>query len=297
MTSYLLRRALVAVLLVFVVSSTALLLTRLVPGDFTSEQIDLDPATRARMRADAGLDQPVLQQYVRWVGGALRLDFGRSLVYSRPVLDMVRERFVNTAILAFTALVLATLIGVPLGVISGSGPGALSRAIRLISIVLLSVPPLVASLVMVLIAARTGWWAFGGMTSWSAADLSWSTWLADVGRHVPVPLRGAGAAVRPPSWSVCRRRPSRTPWSICSCAPAWRAESAAPKPSSCTRGADRSVRCWVSTASSSAASSAAPSSSRWSLAWPGPRDVCCSTRCAAAISIWWPDASRRARWH
>lgn len=187
MTTYLLRRALVAVLLVFVVSSTALLLTRVVPGDFTSEQFDLDAATRTRLRAEAGLDQPILVQYARWVGGALHLDFGRSLVYQRPVLDMVRERFVNTAMLALTALVLATLIGVPLGVLSGGAAGRTAHLIRLASVTMLSMPPLVASLIMVLIALRTGWWPLGGMTSWSAADLSWAGWFADLARHLPVP--------------------------------------------------------------------------------------------------------------
>lgn len=187
MTAYLLRRALVAVLLVFAVSSAALLLTRLAPGDFTSAQIDLDAETRTRLRAEAGLDQPLLQQYVRWVGGALRLDFGRSLIYSRPVSAMVRERLLNTSVLALAALLVATLIGLPLGILSGSSPGVTSWLIGLGSIVLLSVPPLVASLVMVLIAARTGWWPLGGITSSGAVDLSWTAWLADLARHLPVP--------------------------------------------------------------------------------------------------------------
>lgn len=187
MTRYLLRRALVAALLVFVVSSAALLLTRLAPGDFTSQQFDLDAATRARLRAEAGLDQPVVQQYLRWVGGALHLDFGRSLVYSRPVSEMVGERLLNTSMLGLTALVIATLVGVPLGIVSGSSGPAVSRVIRLLSVVLLSVPPLIASLAMVLLAARTGWWPLGGMLSSAASDLSWSAWLVDLGRHLPVP--------------------------------------------------------------------------------------------------------------
>jgi peptide/nickel transport system permease protein len=187
MTFYLLRRASIAVLLVFVVSSAAMLLTRLAPGDFTSEQFNLDPAVRARMRAEAGLDQPLLQQYARWLGGALQLDFGRSLIYSRPVADMVRERLLNTAVLGSAALFIATLIGVPLGIVSGSSNRALARTIRLGSLVLLSVPPLVASLGMVLLAARTGWWPLSGITSSGAADLAWSARIADLARHLPVP--------------------------------------------------------------------------------------------------------------
>jgi peptide/nickel transport system permease protein len=188
MTLFCLRRFFVAVLLVFTVSSAALLLTRLAPGDVTSEQIlEIDAATRARLRAEAGLDQPILQQYARWIGGAARLDFGRSLIYSRPVAEMVGERLVNTAVLGFAALVLATIIGLPLGIVSGSSTNALSRVIRVASLVCLSVPPLVASLALVLVAARTGWWPIGGMTSSAAADLSWSAWLVDLARHLPVP--------------------------------------------------------------------------------------------------------------
>lgn len=186
MIAYLLRRAVVAVVLVFVVSSAALVITRLAPGDFTSEQFDLDPAVRARMRAEAGLDQPLLQQYGRWIGGALRLDFGRSLIYSRPVTDMVRERLLNTAVLGAAALLVATVIGVPLGIIAGSSNRTLARAIRFGSLVMLSVPPLVASLAMVLLAARTGWWPLGGITS-AVADLSWSARIVDLARHLPVP--------------------------------------------------------------------------------------------------------------
>lgn len=189
MGRYLVRRLGFALLLVFVVSSAALLLTRLAPGDATTEEaLNLDPIAIDRMRAELGLDRPFAVQYFSWLAGAVRFDFGRSLLYSRPVGSLVGERALNTAVLAIAALVLATVIGIPLGVYSGSrtrGPGR--SIVRAISVFAISVPPLVGSLALVFLAARTGWFPVGGMTSQGGLELSWGRWLADVARHLPIP--------------------------------------------------------------------------------------------------------------
>ena len=193
MGRYLLRRLVFAILLVFVVSSSALLLTRLAPGDFTTEQAFANPETRARLRAELGLDRPLAAQYLSWLGGAVRFDFGRSLLYARPVNALLGERAANTAVLAVTALVLATLIGIPLGIYSGSRPRGTGRAIvRVISVLGISMPPLIGSLLLVFIAARTGWLPVGGMTSAAGLDMTWSAWFADLARHLPVPALALG---------------------------------------------------------------------------------------------------------
>jgi peptide/nickel transport system permease protein len=126
-------------------------------------------------------------QYAAWVGNAVRFDFGTSLLYSRPVAGLLAERAANTAVLAATALGLATLVGIPLGIYTGTRPTGPGPAIvRVLSLVLVSVPPLVGSLVLLLVAARTGWAPAGGMTS-GLTDVSWSARLADLARHLPVP--------------------------------------------------------------------------------------------------------------
>lgn len=190
MGRYLLRRLGFALLLVFVVSSSALLLTQLAPGDITSETaLAMTPEARALLRAELGLDRPMAVQYLSWLRGVARLDFGRSLLYSRPVLTLVSERALNTAVLATAAILLATLIGIPLGVYSGSRSRGVGPAlVRGISVAGLSVPPLVGSLLLVFIAARTGWLPAGGMSSASGADLGWAAWLADIGSHMPIPV-------------------------------------------------------------------------------------------------------------
>ena len=189
MARYLLRRALFALVLIVVVSSAALLVTLLAPGDFTTEDaFNQDPALIAQRRHDLGLDRPVLTQYADWAARAVRFDFGNSLLYARPVSDLLGERALNTAVLAVAALLAASFIGIPLGIYTGvRRHGAGVRVVQMISLVFLSMPPLLASLALVMMAARTGWLPVGGMLSAGASELSWARWLADLARHVPLP--------------------------------------------------------------------------------------------------------------
>jgi ABC-type dipeptide/oligopeptide/nickel transport system permease component len=78
------RRALQAVLLVFVSSSAALLLVRLGPGDHLAS-FETNPAAAAAERHRLGLDRPAAVQYAAWLTRAVRLDFGESTKYQRPV--------------------------------------------------------------------------------------------------------------------------------------------------------------------------------------------------------------------
>lgn len=188
MGRYLLRRLGFALILVFVVSSAALLLTRLAPGDFAMTQgTDLSEAERDRIRENFGLNRSLPAQYLSWLGGAIRFDFGDSLLYARPVSSLIGERALNTGVLAATALLLATLTGIPLGVYSGTASRPGRSIVRALSVLGLSVPPLVGSIALVYLAARTGWFPVGGMTSSSGIELAWAAWLADLARHLPLP--------------------------------------------------------------------------------------------------------------
>lgn len=158
---FVLRRTAFAVALVFVVSSASLVLAHFAPPEDTFGN---ERAVLERERHRLGFDQPLVQQYSQWLGRSLRFDFGESLRFRRPVSALVRERAGNTALLGVSGLLLATLIGIPLGVFTGSRRGGvLVAAARMVSIVLLSFPPLVTSLVLLLVAARTGWLPAGGL--------------------------------------------------------------------------------------------------------------------------------------
>jgi peptide/nickel transport system permease protein len=150
-----------AILLIVVVSSAALMLVEAAPGDHVSG-FDLDPVSAAAERHRLGLDRPLLVKYGAWLGRAVRLDLGESLKYRRPVGELVIERAQKTALLGIAALVLATAIGMPAGIFTGSRHNALVMIARGLSLLCVSVPPLVTSFGLLLLAARTGWFPVGG---------------------------------------------------------------------------------------------------------------------------------------
>jgi peptide/nickel transport system permease protein len=187
MLAYLARRLIFAAFLVFAVSSLSLLLVRLAPGDYATESLGIaaHAETIAQTRRLYGLDRSFAQQYGHWLSRAAHFDFGRSMAYDRPVAALIPERAANTAILAFTALLAATIVGIPLGIISGSRRnGVVPIVIRTVSITLLSMPPLLTSLLLVFVAARTGWLPIGGMGG--SADVSGGA-LVDFVRHLILP--------------------------------------------------------------------------------------------------------------
>jgi peptide/nickel transport system permease protein len=189
MRAFLVRRVAFALVLVACSSSAAFLLTRAAPGDVTAQ---LGPFAKAEevaaTRARFGLDQSVIQQWATWTWRAMRLDFGDSFLYNRPVSRVLGPAALNTAVLASVAFVVATATGIFLGVVSGTGGRSGARmVIRAVSALCVSLPPLLTSLVFVFIAARTGVLPAGGMSSASASDLSWSAWLVDLAWHIPLP--------------------------------------------------------------------------------------------------------------
>jgi len=125
MNNYLVKRLLLVVPTLILVTILVFLLMRLIPGDpaylrligtdgdaeFTQEQLQ-------DLRAQLGTDKPLPEQYVRWVWGVVQFDFGLSMVYDTPISDDLKTRLPITLELTVLALVLATVIAVPLGIIS-----------------------------------------------------------------------------------------------------------------------------------------------------------------------------------
>lgn len=190
MAQFLIRRVTFAVLLVLISSSAALFLTRLAPGDLAQA---LGPqATRSEIaaaRARFDLDRPALEQWWLWTTRALTFDFGESVLYSSPVAPLVTRAAANSAVLGVTTLVVATMLGLSLGIFTGARPrGVAATVVRAFSIACLSLPPLVTSLLLVFVAARTGWLPLGGITTAGSAATTWGAWLADVAAHLPLPV-------------------------------------------------------------------------------------------------------------
>jgi peptide/nickel transport system permease protein len=127
MRRFILRRILQAIPTLFAIATLTFLLTRLSPGDpvrlFTFGVTNLDIADVEALRAHYGLNKPIWEQYVIFLGDAIRLDFGDSLLYHRDATTMILERMPNTITLAVAALILQLGIGIPLGLIAALNRG------------------------------------------------------------------------------------------------------------------------------------------------------------------------------
>jgi peptide/nickel transport system permease protein len=116
---YLLIRLLQGVVLLFVVSAVIFLIVHSAPGGpAILNNPDVDPETAKAIERDLGLTDPIPVQYGRWASRAVVGNFGRSYQHQSPVLQLIRNRISNTLLLAGTALGIAVLLAIPLGIIS-----------------------------------------------------------------------------------------------------------------------------------------------------------------------------------
>ena len=125
MASFLLRRLLLAIPTLFGVLVVVFLLLYVAPGDPVQEMVGerADPATIARLRKELRLDEPLLVQFGAYAGGVLTGNLGRSYITGRPILRDIRERFPRTLQLAGAAMLLASVLGITIGVVSSRDPG------------------------------------------------------------------------------------------------------------------------------------------------------------------------------
>ena len=165
MFAFVIRRAAFAILLVFFAASAAFFAVHLSPGDHFTE---FGPGGVRRAHAErvaAGFDRPVVVQYWSWLSHAVRLDLGTSLKFQRPVRELVVPRTRNTLLLKISSLTVATLVGIPLGVVTAMRDRGLLRSlIRASSSAVLALPPLVVALGLTAVAARSGWLPPAGLS-------------------------------------------------------------------------------------------------------------------------------------
>ncbi|WP_399681910.1 ABC transporter permease [Xenophilus sp.] len=160
MLTFIIRRLLQA-LLVMAVMSGLVFVGLYVVGDPVSmmaspEATELD---REEIRRNFGLDRPLLEQYAVFMSHALRLDFGRSFLTGQPAMGLILERMPATLELACVAMLMALLVGVPLGIWAGLKPTAWStRGIMTGSVLGFSLPNFWVGLMLIMVfAVYLGW--------------------------------------------------------------------------------------------------------------------------------------------
>lgn len=145
MGAYLTRRVLLMVLTLFGMSVLIFVMLRLVPGNIADILVDsagiADPKEKAKIARELGLDRPIFDQYLQWIGGLVRGDLGFAYVSERPALEEIAPRIPISAKLAGLALFFSVILGVPLGVISAVRQNsAIDYLLRIVSLSGLSLP-------------------------------------------------------------------------------------------------------------------------------------------------------------
>lgn len=161
MTTFILRRLLLSVPTLFGVLVVAFLLLYVAPGDPVESMVGerADSATIVRLRAQLHLDDPLPKRFGHYVAGAVTGDLGNSYVTNRPITQDIRERFPKTLQLAGAAMLMATIIGITLGVLSARRPGGLADRFALgIAYLGISFPVYWVGLLLILLFAVTLRW-------------------------------------------------------------------------------------------------------------------------------------------
>ena len=200
MTTYILRRILLAIPTLFGITLLTFLLIRFAPGNAAMLKggggENGGRAMTAEVREQTiklyGLDENPFVAYGKWVGHVVRLDLGESFVDHRPVLTKIGERIGLSTSLAGTALFLSYLIAVPLGVVAALKRGQfVDREISFIVFFLYSIPSFVAALVLILFVASGDYLnllPMYGANSINAPEMNTLAWLWDRTRHMILPV-------------------------------------------------------------------------------------------------------------
>ncbi len=145
MFAYIVRRLALMLVTLVGISIVIFFLLRIVPGNIVDILFDaagfVDPADKANLERELGIDQPLVLQYLHWIWGLLHGDLGYSYVSEKPALQEILPRIPITARLAALALLFSASIGIPLGVISAVNQGSkLDYFLRIVSLSGLSLP-------------------------------------------------------------------------------------------------------------------------------------------------------------
>lgn len=173
MVSYLLKRFLVLIATLLLVSGAIFIVLHVIPGDPAQIILGIQatPESLRELRHKMGLDLPLSVQYCKWIGALLQGDLGRSIIYDISIRTLIISRFQVTIPLAILSILFAMILAIPLGVyaaIHRNQPG--DYGVMILSQVGLAIPAFWAGILLILFfAVYLQWFSAGGFKPWMEA--------------------------------------------------------------------------------------------------------------------------------
>lgn len=196
MLSFIIRRFFTLIPLLLGITLLVFLLLSLAPGDFLTTKgaaRDVSEEFIEQQRQDYGLDKPWWQQYFLWLGDVFSGDLRYSFAYKMPVTDLIGQRLFATFLLSVTSILFAWGIAIPLGVLAAIYKDSIwDRISSMLAYAALSLPEFFLALLLVYMAAVTGWFPLGGATSIEYEYLPWWAQIGDRIYHLILPTIALG---------------------------------------------------------------------------------------------------------
>jgi peptide/nickel transport system permease protein len=204
MLTYLARRLALALLTVWAVSALSFVIIKLPPGDYVTSYIAQMSASGGyvseqeaeAMRREYGLDRPIYEQYLRWMGLVVQGRFGVALEWRRPVIEVIGDRLWLTMVVSVAAVILTWALALPIGIYSAVRQYSLGDYVAtFVGFIGIAVPSFLLALVLMYLGFKLFNANVGGLFSDAYALAPWSlgkVW--DLAKHLPLPTLVLGLA-------------------------------------------------------------------------------------------------------
>lgn len=204
MLGYLIRRVLIMIPTLLAISVITFVIIQLPPGDYLTTLVvemqsrgeSVDQGRLALLRETYGFDRPMHEQYLIWLAGMLRGDFGYSFEYNLPVADVVGDRLWLTAVVSFATIIFVYAVSFPIGIYSATHQySAGDYALTFLGFLGLATPSFLLALVLLYLANVWFGTSIGGLMDPKYVDAPWSLGKAlSVLEHLWVPVVVIGTA-------------------------------------------------------------------------------------------------------
>jgi peptide/nickel transport system permease protein len=169
LTTFIIRRVLITILVIIIVSFLSFCLVQVMPGDPAATMLGLDarPEQIQALRHELWLDRPFFIQYFHWAGNVLRGDLGVSLMYKDPINEIFAQRIPITLYLSAWALIISTLLGIVLGIICAVRRGSfLDQMVSILANIGIAIPVFWLGILSIyFFGLKLGWLPLQGWTS------------------------------------------------------------------------------------------------------------------------------------